>query len=240
MKDAGTSLLQRQAEIAGAEITGAEIVAPAGAELSGGGYRRTGKRSLDILGATVALVLFAPLMAVIAVLVRWRLGSPILFRQERPGRHGEPFVLLKFRTMTDAKDSDGRLRSDSERLTGFGRFLRAASIDELPELLNVLRGEMSLVGPRPLLMEYLPRYTPAQAERHSVRPGITGWAQVNGRNAIGWEQKFSLDLWYTEHLTLLLDLKILWMTCRRVLWRSGVTSEGHATMPEFMGTKSEQ
>lgn len=190
---------------------------------------------VDLLGATAGLILLAPLLMVIAVLVRIKLGSPVLFRQIRPGLHGKPFVLYKFRTMTDARDANGVLLPDEQRLTRFGQFLRSTSLDELPELVNVLKGEMSLVGPRPLLMEYLERYTPEQARRHEVKPGITGWAQIHGRNAISWEEKFQLDVWYVDNWNLWLDFKILLMTFWKVLHREGVSAEGHATMPEFKG-----
>ena len=194
------------------------------------------KRVIDILGAVIGLMVFAVPMVLIAVAVYVTLGRPVLFRQLRPGLHGRPFWLYKFRTMTDARDSAGRLLPDEQRLTRFGRWLRATSLDELPELWNVLRGDMSLVGPRPLLTEYLDRYTPEQARRHDVKPGITGWAQVNGRNAISWEEKFALDVWYVDNWTLWLDLKILFMTVLKVLRREGISAEGHATMPEFRGS----
>lgn len=193
------------------------------------------KRAIDFLVAAFALaVLCVPLM-VLASLVRLRLGSPVLFRQRRPGLGGRPFEMIKFRTMTDARAADGTLLPDAQRLTSFGRFLRATSLDELPELWNVLRGDMSLVGPRPLLMEYLPLYSPRQARRHEVRPGITGWAQVNGRNALSWDQKFELDVWYVDNRSLLLDLRIAWLTVRRVLARDGISAAGDATMPRFTG-----
>jgi len=195
------------------------------------------KRVFDLVVSSFALVLLSSLLAVLALLVRWKLGSPAFFRQARPGRHGHPFELIKFRTMTDSKDAEGRLLSDEFRLTAFGRWLRATSLDELPELFNVLRGDMSLVGPRPLLMEYLPRYTKEQARRHDVRPGITGWAQINGRNAVSWEEKFELDVWYVDHGNLWLDVKILWLTAWRVVRREGIAADGHATMPKFMGTQ---
>ncbi|MCS6938741.1 MAG: sugar transferase, partial [Roseiflexus sp.] len=179
-------------------------------------YRRYLKRVFDICVASVALIALAPLLLVIAALVRLSLGTPVIFRQQRPGLHGKPFMLLKFRSMTDARDAQGNLLPDDQRLTRFGRFLRSSSLDELPELINVIRSEMSLVGPRPLLMEYLDRYTPEQMRRHAVRPGITGWAQVNGRNAINWEQKFALDVWYVDHLSFWLDLRILALTVWRV------------------------
>jgi len=196
------------------------------------------KRLIDIVGALSGLVLFGIPMLVIAVLVWKELGSPVLFRQMRPGLHGKPFVLYKFRTMIDARDPEGGLLPDEQRLTKFGRWLRATSLDELPELWNVLKGDMSLVGPRPLLMEYLGRYTPEQARRHDVKPGITGWAQVNGRNALSWEEKFKLDVWYVDNWNLGLDLRILLMTVVKVLRREGINAEGHATMPEFTGSAS--
>lgn len=196
------------------------------------------KRLFDILVAVLALVLFAlPLLSLIW-LVRSKLGSPVFFRQVRPGLRGQPFQMVKFRTMTDERGPDGQLLPDAERLTPFGRFLRASSLDELPELWNVLRGDMSLVGPRPLLMEYLPLYSPEQARRHEVRPGITGWAQVNGRNALSWEDKFKLDVWYVDHRSLWLDIRILWLTVKKVLVREGVSAQGEATMPKFTGSKS--
>jgi lipopolysaccharide/colanic/teichoic acid biosynthesis glycosyltransferase len=194
------------------------------------------KRLTDIALSSIGLLLLAPLILVLAVLVRVRLGSPVLFRQERPGLHGTPFTILKFRTMTDECDESGNLLPDDQRLTRFGRFLRASSMDELPELWNVLRGDMSLVGPRPLLMEYLPLYTPEQARRNEVRPGITGWAQVNGRNALSWEEKFKLDVWYVDNQSLWLDLKILFLTVMKVLVREGISGEGHATMERFRGS----
>ncbi len=195
------------------------------------------KRLFDLLlsiGLVLALAL--PLLLLWA-LVRRKLGSPVLFRQVRPGLHGRPFMMVKFRTMTDERGADGELLPDARRLTSFGRFLRATSLDELPELWNVLRGEMSLVGPRPLLMEYLPLYSPEQARRHEVRPGITGWAQVNGRNALSWEERFKLDVWYVDHRSLWLDLRILWLTVRKVIVREGISAQGEATMPRFTGNK---
>ena len=199
--------------------------------------RGTGiKRAFDVAAAAVGLVVLSPVLAGVALAVRLRLGAPVLFRQERPGLHGRPFIMLKFRTMTDARDAAGRLLPDAERLTPLGRLLRSTSLDELPELWNVLRGDMSLVGPRPLLVRYLDRYTPEQARRHEVRPGLTGWAQVNGRNALTWEEKFALDVWYVDHASLALDLKILLLTLRRVLAREGISAAGEATMPEFTGT----
>lgn len=194
------------------------------------------KRLLDVTGAATGLLLLSPVVLTVAYLVRTRLGSPVLFVQVRPGLHGTPFRMYKFRTMTDARDAQGRLLPDSERLTPFGKWLRASSLDELPELLNVLKGEMSLVGPRPLLMDYLPLYSPEQARRHDVRPGITGWAQINGRNAISWEQKFALDTWYVEHVSVWLDIKILALTVWRVLRREGISAAGEATMPRFEGS----
>ncbi|MCS6840082.1 MAG: sugar transferase [Roseiflexus sp.] len=199
-------------------------------------YRRYLKRVFDICIASAALIALAPLLLMIAALVRILLGAPVIFRQQRPGLHGKPFTLLKFRSMTDARDADGNLLPDDQRLTRFGRFLRSSSLDELPELINVIRGEMSLVGPRPLLMEYLDRYTPEQMRRHAVRPGITGWAQVNGRNAISWEQKFALDVWYVDHLSFWLDLRILALTVWRVARREGINQHGCATVAIFQGT----
>ena len=194
------------------------------------------KRAFDFLVSLAALLLLWPVLLVLAVLVRVKLGPPALFRQQRPGLHGRPFTMLKFRTMTDARDTEGNLLPDGERLSSFGRSLRSTSLDELPELINVLAGDMSLVGPRPLLMRYLDRYTPEQMRRHEVRPGITGWAQVNGRNAITWDQKFALDVWYVDHHSLRLDLHILWLTVRNVLRREGISQAGEATMEEFLGT----
>jgi len=193
------------------------------------------KRLFDIVASALALVVLSPALLLLAVVIRWWLGGPVLFRQQRPGLHGRPFLLLKFRTMTDARDASGTLLPDAARLTAFGRFLRAASLDELPELLNVLKGDMSLVGPRPLLMQYLGRYTPEQARRHEVRPGITGWAQVNGRNAISWEEKFRLDVWYVDHQSLWLDIRIIAMTIGKILKREGISHPGQATMEEFTG-----
>jgi lipopolysaccharide/colanic/teichoic acid biosynthesis glycosyltransferase len=200
-------------------------------------YVTCGKRLLDILIAGTLLIGLAPLLLLLMILVRWKLGAPVLFRQQRPGLGGRPFTLLKLRTMSDARDAAGRPLADAARLTPFGQGLRQLSLDELPELVNVLRGEMSLVGPRPLLMQYLARYTPEQQRRHLVRPGLTGWAQVNGRNMISWEQKFALDVWYVDHLAFWLDVKILGLTFRQVLQRKGITHEGQATMSEFRGTQ---
>jgi sugar transferase EpsL len=193
------------------------------------------KRVVDIVGASVGIILFAPVMLVVALLVLLTMGRPVLFRQLRPGLHGKPFVLYKFRTMRDACTPSGEPLPDELRLTQFGKWLRSTSLDELPELFNVLKGEMSLVGPRPLLMEYLPRYSPEQARRHEVRPGITGWAQVNGRNALSWEEKFQLDVWYVDHWNLWLDIKIVLITIWKVLKREGISAEGSATMPVFTG-----
>ena len=195
------------------------------------------KRAFDITLSLVALAALSPLLLALAVLVRVKLGSPVLFRQTRPGLGGRPFTLMKFRTMTDARDPSGELLPDAERLTRFGRFLRATSFDELPELVNVLKGEMSLVGPRPLLMQYLDRYTREQMRRHDARPGITGWAQVNGRNAIDWERKFALDLWYVDNQSLALDIKIIILTVIKTIKRDNITQPGHATMEEFAGSR---
>lgn len=194
------------------------------------------KRAVDIFGAGLGLVVLSPLLLYFAWRVRRELGSPVLFRQTRPGLHGKPFELVKFRTMTDARGADGELLPDAERLTPFGRWLRSTSLDELPELWNVLKGDMSLVGPRPLRMEYLPLYTPEQARRHEVRPGITGWAQVNGRNAVSWEERFERDVWYVDNQSLWLYLRILARTVRAVLIREGISAPGEATMPRFRGT----
>lgn len=199
-------------------------------------YCRAGKRALDIVIAGFLVVMFLPVLVVAAVLVLVTLGQPAHFRQIRPGLGGRPFELLKFRTMRDACDSAGQPLPDAERLTRFGKFLRRTSFDELPELWNVLRGEMSLVGPRPLLMEYLPLYSTEQSRRHEVRPGITGWAQVNGRNATEWEERFRLDTWYVDHVSVALDLKILALTVWRVITREGISAPAHATMPRFTGT----
>lgn len=194
------------------------------------------KRLIDVAISLSVLVLLAPVLATTALAVRRRLGSPVLFRQVRPGLNGKPFELLKFRTMRDTVGPDGKLLGDAERLNPFGRLLRSTSLDELPGLWNVLKGDMSLVGPRPLLMEYLPLYTPEQARRHKVRPGVTGWAQVNGRNAISWEQKFALDVWYVDNRSLWLDAKILARTALKVVRRDGVTAPGFDTMPAFGGS----
>jgi lipopolysaccharide/colanic/teichoic acid biosynthesis glycosyltransferase len=194
---------------------------------------------VDLLGAATGLVLGAPAMAAAAVAIRATMGAPVLFRQQRPGLHGKPFGLYKFRTMTDARGPDGELLPDAERLTPVGRFIRSTSLDELPQLLNVLKGEMSLVGPRPLLMRYLPRYSPRQARRHEVKPGITGLAQVRGRNTLSWNEKFEFDVQYVDEWSLALDARILLETVGRVLKREGISSGAHATMPEFMGTEGE-
>ncbi len=193
------------------------------------------KRGIDVVGAGIALVLLSPVLAIVALLVRLRMGSPVLFRQERPGRNGKPFEMLKFRTMTDRRDASGALLPDDARLTGLGRFLRRSSLDELPELVNVVAGDMSLVGPRPLLMQYLPLYSPEQARRHEVRPGVTGWAQVNGRNALTWDEKFALDVWYVDHRSTRLDVEILAKTVSQVFGGHGVSAPGHATMEPFRG-----
>ena len=194
------------------------------------------KRAFDIAASTSALVLLSPVLAITAHKVKKELGSPVLFRQTRPGLHGRPFEMIKFRTMKDATDKAGNALPDSERLTDFGKKLRASSLDELPELWNVLKGDMSLVGPRPLLMEYLPLYNAEQAKRHIVRPGVTGYAQVNGRNSLSWEDKFKLDTWYVEHQSFLLDMKILLKTVKKVIIKDGISAEGEATMTKFTGT----
>ncbi|MDF2095822.1 sugar transferase [Aquibaculum arenosum] len=201
-----------------------------------GFYRRHGKRLLDITGAGLGLILLGPLLLGVALAVRIGIGGPVLFRQWRPGFLGLPFLLIKFRSMTGERDALGRLLPDARRLTRLGRFLRASSLDELPELWNVLRGDMSLVGPRPLLVEYLPLYSPEQMRRHDVRPGITGWAQVNGRNALTWEEKFALDLWYVDNCSFLVDVKILLRTLVRVFARDGIGHGEEATMPWFTGS----
>ena len=198
------------------------------------------KRLFDLAITIPALLVLAPVFAVLALLVRLFLGSPVLFRQQRPGLHGNPFTMLKFRTMTEERDADGQLLLDEKRLTRLGRFLRSASLDELPELINVLKGEMSLVGPRPLLMQYLDRYTPQQARRHEMPPGITGWAQVNGRNALSWESRFEYDIYYVTHWSLRLDVKILFLTLITVIKRDNISAAEHATMPEFMGSDQDK
>jgi lipopolysaccharide/colanic/teichoic acid biosynthesis glycosyltransferase len=196
------------------------------------------KRAFDIIGASLGLLLLLPLMSVVALIVFLDLGWPVLFRQTRPGFHGKPFKMVKFRTMQPVVDMEGFTNSDAMRLTRIGSMLRALSVDELPELWNVLTGEMSIVGPRPLLMAYLPLYSTYEARRHEVRPGITGWAQVNGRNLLTWEQKFNFDIWYVDHQTLRLDLKIIWLTVIKVISRDGVSAQGEATMSEFKGRET--
>lgn len=199
-------------------------------------YRKFGKRLVDVALTIVMLALSAPILATVAALVRLKLGSPVLFRQKRPGHHGQPFTIYKFRTMGDARDADGNLLPDEQRLGSFGKALRRTSLDELPEFINVLKGDMSLIGPRPLLMDYLGRYTAEQRRRHEVLPGITGLAQISGRNSLLWEQKFALDVWYVDHLTASLDLKILIMTIWAVLGGEGVSAPSSVSAPEFMGT----
>ncbi|MEB3198228.1 MAG: sugar transferase [Candidatus Sericytochromatia bacterium] len=194
------------------------------------------KRLTDLGLAGLALLCLAPVMLGVAVLVARRVGRPVLFRQVRPGLHGKPFEVMKFRSMSEARDASGALLPDAERLGSFGRFLRSTSLDELPQLLNVVRGELSLVGPRPLLQDYLPLYSPEQARRHDVKPGITGWAQINGRNAITWEARFALDVWYVDHRSWWLDFKILALTVLKVLRRDGISAAGEATMPRFTGS----
>ena len=203
-------------------------------------YRRSGKRLLDLAITVPALLLLGPVIGAVAVAIRQKMGRPVLFRQMRPGLHGQPFMMLKFRTMTDARNTQGSPLSDAQRLTRLGRFLRRTSLDELPELWNVLRGEMSLVGPRPLLMQYLSRYTPEQARRHEVRPGITGWAQINGRNALSWEEKFALDSEYVTCYALSMDLRILWLTLLHGWRGEGINQTGEATVREFMGSDGRQ
>jgi sugar transferase EpsL len=198
-------------------------------------YKTFAKRTIDIIVISLGLLLLSPLIFILAILVRLKLGSPIIFSQERPGYQGQIFTMHKFRTMTDDRDDNGNLLPDSDRLTPFGKFLRSTSLDELPGLFNVLKGDMSLVGPRPLLVRYLTRYTPEQARRHEVKPGITGWAQVNGRNAISWEEKFKLDIWYVDNISLWLDIKIFFLTLLKVVKRDGINQAGNATMEEFKG-----
>lgn len=194
------------------------------------------KRAIDVVVASMGLLVLSPALAFLAWKIRCEMGSPVTFRQVRPGLHGEPFEMIKFRTMRDATGPDGKPLPDAERLTPFGRFLRASSLDELPELWNVLKGDMSLVGPRPLLMDYLPLYSSEQARRHEVRPGVTGWAQVNGRNALSWEEKFKLDVWYVNNKSLWLDLRIIFITFKKVLVRDGISAQGEATMAPFKGS----
>lgn len=203
-------------------------------------YRRFGKRAFDLVVVLGVLPVLAPVLAAIAALVRLRLGTPVFFRQQRPGLDGAPFMMTKFRTMTDERDAAGDLLPDEDRLTRMGRLLRSTSLDELPELMNVLRGSMSLVGPRPLLMEYLPLYSPEQARRHEARPGITGWAQVNGRNATTWKRRFACDCWYVDHVSLWVDLHILVLTVTTTLQREGISQEGHVTMTKFTGSTGEE
>ncbi|WP_434672498.1 sugar transferase [Pseudomonas sp. R1-15] len=195
------------------------------------------KRLFDIFASLVGLILLSPVIAIVAYMIRKRLGSPVLFRQIRPGLGGVPFEMVKFRTMRDGLDVNGDPLPDSERMTDFGRFLRASSLDELPELWNVLRGDMSLVGPRPLLMEYLPLYNDQQFRRHEVRPGVTGWAQVNGRNALSWDEKFKLDVWYVNNQSVWLDLRIIFLTVKKVLVREGISADGEVTMSKFKGSE---
>ncbi|MET4028122.1 lipopolysaccharide/colanic/teichoic acid biosynthesis glycosyltransferase [Marinobacter sp. MBR-99] len=195
------------------------------------------KRIFDVVASGIGLLVLSPVILVVAVLIHRKLGSPVLFRQTRPGLNGKPFEMVKFRTMLDATDKHGNPLPDDQRMTPFGSFLRATSLDELPELWNVLKGDMSLVGPRPLLMEYLPLYSKEQYRRHEVRPGVTGWAQVNGRNAISWEDKFRLDVWYVDNQSLWLDVKILFLTVKKVLVRDGISGEGEVTMSKFTGSK---
>ena len=194
------------------------------------------KRLFDVIGSIVGLILFSPIMVVLYFLILRNMGNPAFFRQARPGKDGKPFELIKFRSMKDAVDKDGNQLSDAERISPLGAKLRSSSADELPEFWSVLKGEMSLVGPRPLLMEYLPLYSTEQARRHDVRPGITGWAQINGRNALTWEEKFALDIWYVDNQSLWLDIKIILMTIKKVLMRDGIAAEGEATMPKFQGS----
>ncbi len=197
--------------------------------------KRLIKRVFDLFCVVVTAVLWVPVLAVLYFVVRAKLGAPVFFRQERPGLGGKPFRLMKFRTMTDARDAEGNLLPDADRLTSFGQWLRSSSLDELPELINVLKGEMSLVGPRPLLMQYLPLYNQEQFRRHEVPPGITGWAQVQGRNSISWDEKFRLDVVYVDNFSVWMDLRVLWMTLSAVLFRRGISADGHATMPYFTG-----
>lgn len=198
-------------------------------------YVRYFKRLFDLIVICCVAVVLVPVVAIVGLIVRVQLGTPVFFRQQRPGLDSKPFLMTKFRSMTSERDANGDLLPDAERLTAFGRLLRKTSLDELPELWNVFKGDMSLVGPRPLLMQYLDRYTPEQIRRHEVRPGITGWAQINGRNAISWEEKFALDVWYVDHCSFALDIQILALTLLKVVKRDGISAEGEATMPEFMG-----
>ena len=199
-------------------------------------YRKFGKRFFDLVLVIPGLILISPMLLLVAIIAKFKIGSPVLFQQERPGIHGKIFKMVKFRSMRNDRDANGELLPDEVRLVPFGKLLRATSLDEFPELWNVIKGEMSLVGPRPLLAKYLDRYNPTQSRRHEVRPGITGWAQINGRNAITWEEKFDYDVWYVDNLSFFLDVKILALTVLKVFKRSGTSAEGHATMPEFLGT----
>lgn len=201
--------------------------------------RKIIKRLFDLLMSLTMIIILLPLFLILFFLCKSKLGSPVLFKQERPGQHGKIFTMYKFRGMTDSRDEEGNLLPDEARLTSFGKMLRKTSLDELPELFNILKGDMSLVGPRPLLVRYLTRYSKEQSRRHEVRPGLTGWAQVNGRNAISWEEKFKLDVWYVDHFTLWLDLKILWLTLVKVIKRKDISSNTHVTMEEFWGTEGE-
>lgn len=203
-------------------------------------FQKTGKRAVDLVAVIAGAIVLGPFFILLVCIIRLKLGKPLFFKQIRPGLNGKPFTMYKFRTMNTARDKQGNLLPDEERLTKFGKFLRTTSLDELPEFYNVLKGDMSLVGPRPLLMEYLDRYTPEQARRHELRPGITGWAQVNGRNAISWEDKFKMDVWYVDNQSLCLDIKILGMTLAKVFKREGINQDGHATMPVFMGTTDKE
>ncbi len=200
-----------------------------------GWYRGFGKRALDIVLSALALIILSPVALIVAIAIRLTMGPPVIFSQVRPGLHGKPFVMYKFRTMLDLRDEEGNLLPDEVRLTKLGRFLRCSSLDEIPEFWNVLKGDMSLVGPRPLLMEYLPLYTKEQARRHEVKPGMTGWAQVNGRNAISWEEKFKLDVWYVDNVSFWIDIKILSLTFWKVLKREGISAPDHVTAPKFEG-----
>jgi lipopolysaccharide/colanic/teichoic acid biosynthesis glycosyltransferase len=206
---------------------------------SGGYWRRAAKRALDLAVSSTALLFFSPAMAATVLIIRCSMGAPVLFRQQRPGLSGRPFTMLKFRTMTDLRSANGDPLPDSARLTRIGDLLRSLSLDELPQLWNVLKGDISLVGPRPLLMEYLERYTPEQARRHNVIPGMTGWAQINGRNTLSWDEKFALDVWYVDHWSLALDARILFTTLKQVLLRRDISSAGHATMPTFLGDRND-
>ena len=197
------------------------------------------KRIFDLTSTILGSIILSPLLLTLAVLVRLKNGTPIFYKQQRPGFKGNPFFIYKFRSMTDARDSEGNLLPDDKRLTGFGRFIRSTSMDEWPEMINILKGEMSWVGPRPLLMQYLDRYSPEQMRRHDVLPGVTGWAQVNGRNALTWQEKFRLDVWYVDHWSFWLDVRIVWMSIGKVIRREGISQEGHATSEEFMGNESQ-